>query len=55
MSPVGVWSRKKERQADFHRPRHDAKFGYHVWDGENQCDIELFLTKHQPMVLHIDI
>ena len=36
MPPVGG-------QADFHRPRLDAKFGNNVWDGENQRGIIFFL------------
>ena len=42
MPPVGRRCRKNECQADFHRPRHDVKFGNNVWDGENQRDIGFF-------------
>ena len=50
MPPVGVWSKENWCQADFHRPRHYAKFGVNFWDGENQRGIDFFVTKH-PLVL----
>ena len=55
MPPVGGWLQEKLCQADFHRPRHDVKFGNNVWDGETQCDIGFYLGKQQQIVFRIDL
>ena len=55
MPPVGGRRQENWCQADFHRPRHEAKFDNNVWDGEYQRDIDFSLILQKQIVLHIVI